>query len=121
MTCPYGSKCSFAHGYDELREKMFVPNNYKTINCKQYFELGYCNYGPRCQFLHKLPNHTECCAVPSVDYKNIFESMLSSFDQSQLNDQEIIDMNSFLEDKLSVENFGRKGLQVFKQLRSRYF
>ncbi len=47
--------------------------------------------------------------------------MLTSYEQSQLNDQEIIDMNSFLEDKLNAENFGRKGLQVFKQLRSRYF
>jgi len=121
MTCPYGSKCSFAHGYDELREKQFVPNNYKTINCKQYFELGFCNYGPRCQFLHRNPNHSECYAVPSVEYKDIFESMLTSFEQSELNGQEIIDMDSFLEDKLNVENFGRKGLQVFKQSRSRYF
>jgi len=56
-----------------------------------------------------------------VEYKDIFESMLASFEQSELNGQEIIDMDSFLEDKLNVENFGRKGLQVFKQSRSRYF
>ena len=50
--CEFGNKCAFAHGYDELRKKLHLANNYKTKNCKQFFEQGYCMYGQRCQFKH---------------------------------------------------------------------
>ena len=30
-----------------------MSSNYKTKLCKQFFELGYCAYGVRCQFSHK--------------------------------------------------------------------
>lgn len=45
-------KCSFAHGKNELKEKMHLNVNYKTRPCKQYFIVGYCPYGYRCQYLH---------------------------------------------------------------------
>jgi len=103
---------------DELRGKLLVPSNYKTINCKQYYELGYCNYGPRCQFIHKACERTEA-PTKSLGYKKIYESMLASFEQSQFNNEEIIDMNSFLEDKICLENFGQCRLQIFESCRER--
>lgn len=50
--CKFGSKCAFAHGFEELSEKKHLPNNYKTKICKQFHEELYCSYGSRCQFIH---------------------------------------------------------------------
>lgn len=36
-----------------MRDKSIQILNYKTKKCKQFFELGYCSYGSRCQFSHK--------------------------------------------------------------------
>ena len=49
--CPYGIKCRFAHGKEEL----FLKDNginYKKIECKSFSELGFCTYGSRCSFKH---------------------------------------------------------------------
>ncbi|CAG9316774.1 unnamed protein product [Blepharisma stoltei] len=51
--CEFGDQCAFAHGIHELREKTALPNNYRTKRCKQFYELGYCLYGTRCQFKHR--------------------------------------------------------------------
>ena len=50
--CPFGQKCTFAHGPNELRQKTHVAVNYKTKKCRQFFQKGFCSYGQRCQFLH---------------------------------------------------------------------
>lgn len=51
--CDYGEGCAFAHGIEELRDKVNMGLKYKTKNCKQFHELGYCIYGNRCQFKHR--------------------------------------------------------------------
>jgi len=56
--CKFGSKCSFAHGVEELSEKRHVPTNYKTKVCKQFHEELYCSYGARCQFIHLETSET---------------------------------------------------------------
>mmetsp|Transcript_35444 Transcript_35444/g.35105 ORF Transcript_35444/g.35105 Transcript_35444/m.35105 type:complete len:248 (-) Transcript_35444:73-816(-) len=50
--CKFGSKCSFAHGVEELSQRKNLPSNYKTKICKQFHEEFYCSYGERCQFIH---------------------------------------------------------------------
>ncbi|KAJ9081747.1 hypothetical protein DSO57_1011341 [Entomophthora muscae] len=50
-TCPYTTKCKFAHGLHELRAIPRHPK-YKSIPCRNY-KTGSCPYGNRCCFLHK--------------------------------------------------------------------
>lgn len=49
--CPYGYKCRFAHGKEELVVKN-QGKNYKKRFCKSFHEKGYCPYGSRCNFRH---------------------------------------------------------------------
>lgn len=49
-SCPYGSRCQFAHGYVELKPRA-RDKQYKTKPCKN-FALGHCPYGNRCRFIH---------------------------------------------------------------------
>ncbi|XP_036974033.1 mRNA decay activator protein ZFP36L1 [Acanthopagrus latus] len=50
-TCKYGTKCQFAHGYDELRGLSRHPK-YKTEPCRTFHTIGFCPYGARCHFIH---------------------------------------------------------------------
>lgn len=50
--CPYGYKCQFAHGIEQLRCNV-DDSSYKTKPCNSFFKKGYCPYGFRCNFSHK--------------------------------------------------------------------
>ncbi len=66
--CPYGPKCTFAHGTVELRERPASteekidtpptakdgPENplYKTRLCERFMKENFCQYGPKCNFAH---------------------------------------------------------------------
>lgn len=61
--CKYGSKCQFAHGFQELRTLSRHPK-YKTELCHKFYQYGECPYGSRCNFIHypeergfPLPHH----------------------------------------------------------------
>ena len=49
--CPYGIKCRFAHGKNELNSKI-LNINYKKKPCNSFYQFGFCPYGSRCLFLH---------------------------------------------------------------------
>ena len=65
--CPYGDKCQYAHGTQELRmnslQNFGINNamnnkqqnnylNYKIIKCKNWEKDRTCKYGAHCTFAH---------------------------------------------------------------------
>ena len=74
--CPYGDKCQFAHGAQELRlfSGQNIPQNvlnlnksqsflnYKIVKCKNWEKDKTCKYGAHCTFAHgdeELRNKTD--------------------------------------------------------------
>uniref|UniRef100_J3LMZ2 C3H1-type domain-containing protein n=1 Tax=Oryza brachyantha TaxID=4533 RepID=J3LMZ2_ORYBR len=49
--CPYGERCRFAHGLQELRPVIRHPR-YKTLPCQMFAAASGCPYGHRCHFRH---------------------------------------------------------------------
>jgi hypothetical protein len=50
--CKYGNICRFAHGKNELSQKIVDSQKYKRKDCFNFKELGVCMYGNRCNFIH---------------------------------------------------------------------
>jgi len=117
LICPYGNKCSFAHGSDELRPKVLVPTNYKTVKCKQFFEKGFCNFGPRCQFLHEMPVYTES-TVPSLSHTQLFQAVLNSIEKETPQQTPSYYHNYYGNQQqiTTIEKCGAKRLAVFEGL-----
>ncbi len=52
--CPYNKKCKFAHGKEELNEKLLAnKRRYKSKKCNNFHTLMTCPYGSRCLFAHE--------------------------------------------------------------------
>lgn len=49
--CRYFEKCRFAHGKNELAQKLHI-HNYKQKKCDSFHKNGFCLYGSRCTYLH---------------------------------------------------------------------
>lgn len=67
--CPYGVKCRFAHGKEELKS-LPININYKKKPCKSFLETGFCPYGYRCSFRHEAKNLSEL--IPLYHSVNLF-------------------------------------------------
>lgn len=49
--CPYGEKCQFAHGENELKS-VDRPSNWRSKPCQNWLKKGRCSYNERCCFRH---------------------------------------------------------------------
>jgi hypothetical protein len=54
-----------------MRQKKTVTSNYKTKKCKQFFEIGFCAYGMRCQFSHILKREDD--TMTNFSYRKTLE------------------------------------------------
>lgn len=70
-SCPYGSKCQFAHGPAELKCNSDHHMSYKTRPCHAFARKGFCTYGQRCNFLH-LSDPSEPALEIQEGYKEVF-------------------------------------------------
>lgn len=50
--CPYGNKCQFAHGHNELKV-VERPPKWRSKPCVNWTKYGSCRYGNRCCFKHE--------------------------------------------------------------------
>ncbi len=116
--CPYGYKCRFAHGKEELNSKN-LNLNYKKKKCKKFSEYGFCPYGSRCSFKHdertlndiKLPYYyikTFIYNNFNCNYRlNIFEEITSS-NINNINEcfknKDFNDINSSSTSTISIES-----------------
>ena len=116
--CPYGFKCRFAHGKEELNSKN-TGNNYKKKSCKTFLENGFCPYGSRCSFKHdertlndiKLPYYyikTFIYNNFNCNYRlNIFEEITSSNINNNnecFKNKDFSDINSSTTSTISIES-----------------
>lgn len=52
--CPYGEKCQFAHGTQELKS-VDRPPKWRSKPCQNWVKTGSCSYNERCCFRHDIP------------------------------------------------------------------
>jgi len=70
--CPYGKKCKFAHGKQDLNEKTQTSKvGYKSKRCTSFHHKLTCMYGVRCLFSH------EQRTLGDLSKKNYYQKFLS--------------------------------------------
>ena len=103
--CKFGENCAFAHGDDELKEK--IKNyNYKSKPCEQFFEKGFCSYGRRCQFSHKIKN---------TDIYYNFDSKLIIDNKNYINYSQILS-KLLLNRQIFLKVVKKPRLMIFKKI-----
>ena len=103
--CKFGENCAFAHGDDELKEK--IKNyNYKSKPCEQFFEKGFCSYGRRCQFSHKIKN---------TDIYYNFDSRLIIDNKNYINYSQILS-KLLLNRQIFLKVVKKPRLMIFKKI-----
>lgn len=85
-SCPYGTKCRFAHGKGELFQKTINTKMYKQKNCMSFFNNHFCAYGSRCYFKHDERKVEE---INQSLYHHVLDNL------SILNQDILLQMNEF--------------------------
>ena len=97
-TCAYGTKCQYAHGYDELHvvdklteEQLKAHDLFKTQNCRSFHKDMFCWFGRRCQWRHehrtfqKVHRHFYISRLASLQYsaEDILEQSASAQEEAR--------------------------------------
>jgi hypothetical protein len=104
--CAYGNKCRFAHGRQELFDKLVNCKKYKQKECLSFFKNQYCCYGSRCHFKHeerKLPQLERTYHTLALSLYN------------NLTEEAVLDMS---DEQLKAHNNKKQRLEVFNNFDS---
>ena len=108
--CPKGDSCSFAHGVEELKAKPVA--NYKTLKCRHFQEKGWCQYGPRCQFLH---NEKRSSTIDTkLSYEQVWRIMDDTF---QLKEDTNESIECLMDESVNIKTRGLYKLDIFASIR----
>ena len=88
--CPFGYKCAYAHGPEELQVPDRCPKATKPVNgalktklCKHWLKKGYCERGDKCGFAHGT-NQVQQRYCPKADAKGArYKTVLCKYPQGQ--------------------------------------
>jgi hypothetical protein len=100
--CAYGNKCRFAHGRQELFDKLVNCKKYKQKECLSFFKNKYCCYGSRCHFKHEERK------LGQIDRSYYTITLAAKY--ASLSEEEVFNMS---EQELIKCNVTSKRLQVF--------
>lgn len=111
--CPYGDKCNFAHGQNELKSRSFTHPNYKTVRCRNFYMEGYCCFGARCQFIHKTDASFPANFHTNVLYQRVLRLWQLKKETPTINITDHIPETDNSEDVLSRSLPGMKHYHVY--------
>lgn len=117
VKCPYGKKCSFAHGSHELKEKPHVPARYKTVKCRDFHENGCCKFGSRCQFLHLERRKTKHLHISKMNYSLALKTFQS---EAALKNDSSYTAETFISLGLNLVAYKLPRLAIFESLSRNY-
>ena len=101
--CPYGDKCRFAHGKEELFNKIITCKMYKQKNCNSFYNNYYCNYGSRCHFKHDERKYWE---INKTYYTKLL-MILGSISEHEIEEMNVDDIIKYIS-KISRNDLQRK-------------
>lgn len=107
-----GDNCAFAHGEEDLRAKPIA--NYRTAKCRHFQDKGWCQYGPRCQFLHNVKPKE----IPKIkmSYSLLLQSVQDDFTLNSFKGADL-EMESFFGKRSNIEANSLPKLPVFSWIR----
>ena len=96
--CPYMAKCRFAHGKQDLQDKLIIGKNYKQKDCNSFYTNGVCPYGHRCLFRHDERKFSD---LNRPFYKYILERNYTNLYLRNLNKSRKLSEDDFINESAS--------------------
>jgi hypothetical protein len=109
--CPYGNKCRFAHGKQDLFDKVISCKKYKQKECISFFKNLHCCYGTRCHFKHDERRLKDIPKESNYQMRlKLIEASFNSVNSDNDDKKDVFDMEEEEVTKLVSAGAGINGL-----------